>query len=113
MLVIRAAQMKAFAAALRSSFLLRLAGHLHQRLGGRSLEDFQQLASASVAEARDLGFSTESDLTRFAEYAALYGQPLAAVTDPLWIGLTIRRSDLSPAEKLDVLDSHYTFGRSM
>lgn len=112
MLVIREAQMRMFGAALRSRFLLRLSEHLRQRFPQRRFEELHQLASNSVAEARGLGFSTEEDLTRFAEYVALFGSPLSAVSTPHWIPDTLRRTDLSPIRKLDALDDHYTFGRA-
>ena len=104
--------MKAFGAALRSSFLLRLAEHLRRQFRHRSTENCRQLASSSVTEGLSLGFSTEEDLTRFAEYVALFGSPLAAVSAPPWITPILRRTDLSPVRKLDALDSHYTFDRS-
>jgi len=112
MLVIREAQMRMFGAALRSRFLLRLAGHLRLRFPNRPFDDLHQLASSSVAEALRLGLTKEEDLIRFAEYAALYGSPLSTVSTPSWIAPILRRTDLSPIRKLDALDNHYTFDRS-
>ena len=112
MLVIREAQMRMFGAALRSSFLQRLAAHLRRRFPDRLFDDLHQLASSSVAEALRLGLSKEEDLIRFAEYAALYGSPLSTVSTPPWIARILRRTDLSPIRKLDALDNHYTFDRS-
>lgn len=112
MLVIREAQMRMFTAALRSSFLLSLVRHLRRRFPNRTFDDLHQLASSSVAEGLRLGFSTEEYLTRFAEYAALYGSPLSSVSTPPWVAPILRRTDLSPVAKLDALDNHYTFDRS-
>ncbi len=112
MLVIREAQMRMLGAALRGSFVLRLTRHLSQRFPGRSFDDLRQLASASVGEGRGLGFSTEEDLIRFAEFAALFGYPLSKVSAPAWISRILQRTDLSPISKLDALDNHYTFDRS-
>ena len=112
MLVIREAQMRMLGAALRGNFVLRLTRHLSLRFPGRPLDDLRRLASASVDEGRGLGFSTEEDLTRFAEFAALFGSPLSKVSAPAWISRILQRSDLTPSGKLDVLDNHYTFDRS-
>lgn len=113
MLTIRAVQMHAFRVDLRRMLVERMAQRLRVRFAGH-----EKLAGnpslAGVAEATlDIGarhgIRREDELNRLAEYVLLFGPRLDDRDDHPWIRECLQAVGLNPEQRLDRLDSYYTF----
>lgn len=111
MIHIRQSQIQALANDRLSRFVRALADDLQPRFNtsADNEEVFFARVEHAIVVSQQFGFITEEQISRFAEFVLLFGTDLLDATKLPWLTGTLSAQHLSPAEKLDRLDSHYTF----
>lgn len=113
-LVIRAEQMNAFrrrlATGLAGRLTASLALHYPEHTAGMTADSLAQLASTAIATGRMHGIVAEEHLLHFLEFflhhSPQFGDPIITP----WAARILQLPDLTPEEKLTLLDAHELFG---
>jgi hypothetical protein len=111
MLTIRSEQMRALGNSVQREFERRLLNHLRlsfpAQTRGRSEEELLQLIRLSITGARGYDVITERDVTRYVEYALMYGSQFDEELP--WARAILRTNGISGTLKMDRIDDYDLF----
>jgi hypothetical protein len=115
LLTIRRAQLDAFRQSLTDRLYLRLVRDLRRlclaRASALSDEELKAFCAREVPAARTRAIIAEDDLLRYLVFVLRYGPGFGEGEDSAWAGAILRRADLAPHEKLNLLDEYERFGQ--
>jgi hypothetical protein len=114
-LVIRAEQMDAFrrqlTAGLARRLLTRLVLLYPEHTAAQSPSDLTTLIDAAITDARAYGIVSEDHLLHYLEFVLHYGPQFNDPQATPWASEILRQPNLTPAEKLRLLDGYELFGQ--
>lgn len=109
---VRKEQMRALSVHRMESFVARMARHLWTRLRkqceaqGLKQPDVEPMVRQGILDAAHYGITYEEDVRAYLECMAILGRDFDRDERHPWAGDTLRRDDLSAAEKLEAMDEH-------
>ena len=113
MLRIRHEQMRALGEALRRDFERRMMAYLRGNFGAHAAErsDEQMLAfiREGISNAERYAIRAEGDVSRFIEYALVYGSDFD--TRLKWVENVLRTDGINGTQKMDRIDNQALFER--
>jgi hypothetical protein len=115
MLVIRQAQMQAFARAVQEQFERKVLAHLRANfsssVAGYSDQDMLRIISSAVGKAQRYGISLQSDVVRFIEYLFLWDVEFDSASEWEWAAQILQSQHLTGTEKMNRIDAVDQFTR--
>lgn len=107
MLIIRRGQMAAIERAVWSSFVDRVARHVHTQFvettAGMEWPILRKRMEATLARARQYGFTLDQDLLRFAELSFKLGETFDRDNARSWVQEILNSGAYTPHTKMDLL----------
>ena len=111
MLTIRREQMRVLGEAMRRRFELQSIARLRAAFPGQTREASDarllELIRTAIGKAAGYGIATEVDVTRYLEFAILYGRDFDSKLD--WAAKILRTEGISGERKMDLIDEYDLF----